>query len=510
MASHGTTSSSLTRIHLQALLILLLCVLLAGYAGYRFTRDLQQSLYQESVAHIARAAADAADELLTQQRRTLEKAARQPAVAGLLQHITPAERDRKEDEIKGLLAGATEVHLLPRNNAGASYATEAIDPASIDYVRRAGFTDAPVAPEFHALGTPAEHYDLAVPVRDETGRPLGHLLASFTPAPLRAALLQSLPGGYLELQQAAAGQPAQTVMAIGEAPADTATVSSTLGNSRWTLVYWPADRPTALLAGNRIYYFGFVLLALAVIVVMLFRLKFRTARAVKHDIRSLVRMFRDLRDGTVRVAYPMELNEFSEIFDYLRDRGQRLVEEKQKLKDMGLMDHLSQLSNRRHFETRLKELFESSRTNGPSSVLIIDMDHFKQVNDKHGHDAGDALIVAFAKALRKVVRQTDVLARLGGDEFCIIYTYASLDNAKVLADRLRKQLPREVALTKGVIHQLRWTGGLSAMHDKDSKPDDVLWRADQALLQAKEAGRNITKIYDAVSGLPVKKQIIVS
>jgi diguanylate cyclase (GGDEF)-like protein len=508
MSSRDASTSSLTRLHLQALLVLLLCLLLAGYAGYRFARDLQQSLYQENVARDARAAADAAETLLTQQRLALEKAARQPAVAALLQRITPAERARKEDEIKGLLAGAIAVHLLPRNNAGDPYATEAVDPASLDYARRAGFADTPAAPEFHALGTTTEHYDLAAPVRDAAGKPLGHVLASFAPAPLRAAIRQSLPGGYLELQQAA-GQAAQTVMAIGEPLADATTVSTTLGNTHWTLMYQPADRPPPLLAGNRIYYSGFMILAALVIVALLFRLQRRTVRAVRHDVKSLVRMFRDLRDGSVRVAYPMELGEFSEIFNYLRDRGQRLVEEKEKMKNMGLVDHLSQLSNRRHFETRLRELFESSRTNGPSSVLIIDMDHFKQVNDRHGHDAGDALIVAFARELRKVVRQTDVLARLGGDEFCIIYTYASLDKARVLAERLRKQLPREVPLTKGVIHQLRWTGGLSAMHDKDAKPDDVLWRADQALLQAKEAGRNNTKVYDPASGPPAKKQIVV-
>jgi diguanylate cyclase (GGDEF)-like protein len=243
---------------------------------------------------------------------------------------------------------------------------------------------------------------------------------------------------------------------------------------------------------------------------LLFRLYRHTLSAVRHDIHSLIRMFRDLREGSVRVGYPMALREFSEIFDYLRDRGQKLMKEKEKLKDMGLMDHLSQLGNRRHFEARLKELFDASKANGPSSVLIIDMDYFKQVNDKHGHEAGDALIVGFANALRKVVRQTDVLARLGGDEFCIIYTYASLDKAKALAERLRKQLPREISLPKGVIHQLRWTGGLSAMHDKDAKPDDVLWRADQALFQAKEAGRNLTKVYDPVAGLPAKKQIMSS
>ena len=267
--------------------------------------------------------------------------------------------------------------------------------------------------------------------------------------------------------------------------------------------------PSLILSGNRNYYFAVILIAFVIIAIVLFRLYRQTLRAVRHDIHSLIRMFRDLREGHVRVEYPMALREFSEIFDYLRDHGQKLVKEKEKLKDMGLMDHLSQLGNRRHFETRLKELFDASKANGPSSVLIIDMDHFKAVNDKHGHDAGDALIVGFSDALRKVVRQTDVLVRLGGDEFCIIYSYAPLEKATALVERLRKQLPREIPLPKGVMHQLRWTGGLSTMSDKDIKPDDVLWRADQALLQAKESGRNMTKVCDPVVGLAAKRQIVI-
>ncbi len=71
---------------------------------------------------------------------------------------------------------------------------------------------------------------------------------------------------------------------------------------------------------------------------------------MRHDIKSLIRMFRDLREGSVRVGYPMALGEFAEIFDYLRDRGQKLVAEKEKMKNMGLLDHLSQLNNRRYFE----------------------------------------------------------------------------------------------------------------------------------------------------------------
>jgi len=503
---------SLTGIHLQVFLILLLCFTAIGYTGFLALRDMQQASYRASASQVAGATSSRINQLLAQQREALEKIAQQPGLVALLQRATPLERLRKQEEIKSQLTGATSVSLLPRNSLGAFSATESLDQACLDYVRRMASTNAPAFAEFHSVDSPTGHYDLAVPVRDENRNPVGYLLAGFTRAPLQDILEQSLPPhAYMELQQPSERGAMQTVLtAGGVSTAGVATVTSTLGAGHWTLIYQPGEAPPPILSGNRTFYFALILIVFLCVGIVLFRLYRRTLHAVRHDIHSLIRMFRDLREGSVRVGYPMALKEFTEIFDYLRDRGQKLMKEKEKLKDMGLMDHLSQLGNRRHFEARLKELFDASRANGPSSVLIIDMDHFKQVNDKHGHDAGDALIVGFANALRKVVRQTDVLARLGGDEFCIIYTYASLDKAKALAERLRKQLPREISLPKGVIHQLRWTGGLSAMHDKDAKPDDVLWRADQALFQAKEAGRNLTRVYDPVAGLPAKKPIMSS
>ena len=502
---------SLTRIHLQAVLVTLLCLAAIGYLGYLAARATQMSFQQAGAAQTAGEVAARINQLIAQQRQALEKLAHQPTVAAALQRGTATERAHKQEEIKSLLPGAVTVNLLSRNSAGEWSAATGLDAACLDYVRRAA-ANAPAAPEFHGPDTPAAHYDLAVPVRDEIRNLHGYLLAAFDPAPLQAILEQSLPrNSYMELQQTPGRGAVQAVLAAGEIANDTgASVTSTLGDSRWTLLYQPADTPLALLPGRIKYHLAAMLALTGVMLIVLFRLYRQTVTAVRHDIKSLIRMFRDLREGSVRVGYPMALGEFAEIFDYLRDRGQKLVAEKEKMKNMGLLDHLSQLNNRRYFEERLKELFDASRANGPSSVLIIDMDHFKQVNDNHGHDAGDALIVGFANALRKVVRQSDVLARLGGDEFCIIYAFAPLDKAKVLVDRLRRQLPREIPLTKGVIYRLRWTGGLSAMHDKDAKPDDVLWRADQALLQAKEAGRNITKVYDPATGAPEKKRVIVS
>ena len=279
--------------------------------------------------------------------------------------------------------------------------------------------------------------------------------------------------------------------------------SLALGAAAGTLLLlnvWQADATAEpFFTFERVIYLIFIAISLGSVVRVLLGTQRRVARAVREDIKSIGRMFHDVRHAGLRDGYPMALEEFTGVFQYLRDSGRRLVEEKEKLKGLGLIDHLSQLSNRRHFEKRLKELHEASKTHGPSSVLIIDMDHFKAVNDHYGHDVGDALIVAFAKALRGAVRQTDFLARLGGDEFCIIYPYTPLTKATAYAERLRKQLPRTVNLPKKIEHPLKWTGGLSGMADTDSKFDEVLWRADKALIRAKEAGRNVTEIFPPAS-----------
>lgn len=260
------------------------------------------------------------------------------------------------------------------------------------------------------------------------------------------------------------------------------------------------------LTGTVAIYLALISLALSGVAAINIAL-YRTIAAVRLDIRSLVQMFNDVHRGRLRPDYPAAFTEFAVAQRYLRGWGRALVMEKQRLTDMGFVDHLSQLSNRRHFEMRLKEIFEQARTHGPSAVLILDIDQFKQVNDNHGHDAGDELIVRFADALRKNVRHTDVLARLGGDEFCIVYTYTPLAKAIELAERLRRALPRELQLKSSVRHALQWSGGLSVLHESDIKADDVLWRADQALLQAKEAGRNRTVIHDSTDAAPADASI---
>ncbi len=183
---------------------------LRGHRLRRLSRPARHAAGVVSRARVAgrgRRPASRINELVAQQREALEKIAQQPGVAALLQRGAPPERSRKQEEIKSQLTGAASVHLLPRNSLGAFSATDGLDPACLDYVRRMAGTNAPAVPEFHSVDSPTGHYDLAVPVRDENRNPVGYLLAGFTRAPLQAILEQSLPpNAYMELQQPIGGR----------------------------------------------------------------------------------------------------------------------------------------------------------------------------------------------------------------------------------------------------------------------------------------------------------------
>ncbi|MBS1235374.1 MAG: hypothetical protein H6R46_169 [Proteobacteria bacterium] len=483
-------SKSLSKFHFHSFANLLLNLLILGAAGYLLTTDLRETLLQERATETAQRLATELRGLLNSQQSAVETISRQPEVINALRQGNPLDLQRQAVEIRTQMPQARGAWLLPASMANDRKPPLQIDEASWEFVRRAasGATAMPV--EFHA-----EHYDLFRPVLDENKRLLGYLLISMPRAPLQALVERTIStSAYAELHQPPAGGNSEVVFTYGShgVTVSTPAISVSLNPLPWTLHYWPGEGRSAILAGNRLYYFFLILVAVVSLVVMSYSLYRSTVKSIQHDLMSLANMIRDVRSGSVRKNYPMELDEFASALLYLKDSGRKLIEEKAKLREMGFIDHLSQLSNRRHFELKLSEAFDTRKINGLSSLLIIDVDRFKFVNDQYGHAAGDELIVKIAKALRNCVRQTDVLARLGGDEFCIIYTFTSLENARALAERLRKQLPREMHLSHGIVHPLRWSGGLSVMSKEDGKSDDVLVRADQALLRAKEAGRNAT------------------
>ncbi|MBB2177210.1 sensor domain-containing diguanylate cyclase [Gluconacetobacter johannae] len=182
----------------------------------------------------------------------------------------------------------------------------------------------------------------------------------------------------------------------------------------------------------------------------------------------------------------------------------------QELKDLACIDHLTQLPNRRAFAERLDEAFQGvSRAatcqgdcyaaggegdDSRAAVLMIDIDHFKIINDTYGHTVGDAVIRHFATMLRTTLRVTDSAGRLGGEEFAACLPGADLAQAELFARRLRRRVAANPAIVRGRAIDFTVSIGISDITAWDTHAGDPLARADMALYSAKERGRNRVEI----------------
>ncbi|MBV1889497.1 MAG: GGDEF domain-containing protein [Gammaproteobacteria bacterium] len=166
-----------------------------------------------------------------------------------------------------------------------------------------------------------------------------------------------------------------------------------------------------------------------------------------------------------------------------------------RLRRAGLTDPLTALNNRRFFEQRLDEEFERAQRNQrPLCCLMIDVDHFKEVNDIHGHQAGDLVLQRISTVMAGQMRNTDVLARYGGEEFVVLLPETAAATAKDVAQRLRMGVSDQViGLGNGDEISVTVSIGLSlydpARQQQDT-PKILLAYADQALYRAKDGGRN--------------------
>jgi len=157
-----------------------------------------------------------------------------------------------------------------------------------------------------------------------------------------------------------------------------------------------------------------------------------------------------------------------------------------------LRDPLTRLFNKRYFLDRLDRELKFARRHGTAlSLLLVDLDHFKRVNDTHGHLAGDAVLANLASVLVRAVRNEDVVARFGGEEMAIILRAVALEPALLLADRLRRLVEQTVTHHDG--HELRATASIGAAEYPSCRAETVeelIDAADRALYRAKGTGRN--------------------
>ncbi len=179
------------------------------------------------------------------------------------------------------------------------------------------------------------------------------------------------------------------------------------------------------------------------------------------------------------------------IDDELVNLVKKLNETQMHLKLMSITDELTGLRNRRYIMERLEEEFQRARRSGrPLSLMMLDIDHFKQVNDTNGHLFGDIVLRVVSMRIKSHLRRHDLVGRVGGEEFLVVSPDSALDDTIMVAERIRKVVNDE-AICDGVREvSVALSAGVTMMRENDTSVDILFSRADTALYKAKEEGRN--------------------
>jgi diguanylate cyclase (GGDEF)-like protein/PAS domain S-box-containing protein len=205
-----------------------------------------------------------------------------------------------------------------------------------------------------------------------------------------------------------------------------------------------------------------------------------TASAVKDsrgEIFAIVESSRDIMDN--------------EADDELVKLVKRLHEAQTHLKQMAITDELTGLTNRRYIVERLEEEFQRSKRSGrPLSLIMLDIDHFKQINDAYGHLFGDVVLRVIASRIKSSLRKHDLVGRVGGEEFLVVCPDSSIEDTVVVAERIRKIINDEL-IGDGINEvKVALSAGVTMLKADDDSADRIFSRADTALYKAKGEGRN--------------------
>jgi diguanylate cyclase (GGDEF)-like protein len=167
---------------------------------------------------------------------------------------------------------------------------------------------------------------------------------------------------------------------------------------------------------------------------------------------------------------------------------------KQKNNSLSLLastDYLTGIMNKRMFSELSKRYFKTAQRDGfKLTLFVLDLDHFKNINDTYGHQAGDKLLKYFVQTVENTLRASDIFARIGGEEFAILVSKMHKDDALIFAEKIRNTIEGLMIEYEGHYLSVTTSIGISQSHKTDNEFDDILFRADMALYKAKNEGRN--------------------
>lgn len=194
----------------------------------------------------------------------------------------------------------------------------------------------------------------------------------------------------------------------------------------------------------------------------------------------------DIKENSYTPSFIKLVNQFKNLIEKFLE----IIEQADEIEKLANIDPLTSIFNRRAFFLKAEKEFErASRFKRPLSTLLIDVDHFKNINDSYGHQKGDSILVDLVSNINEIIRSHDIFGRYGGEEFIIILPETYLDAAKIFAERIRSKVEKikhpcgngNISLTVSI--------GVSENND-DLEFDSMISRADHALYRAKDMGRN--------------------
>ena len=266
-----------------------------------------------------------------------------------------------------------------------------------------------------------------------------------------------------------------------------------------------------------------LLLTITIMVLIGLGLNLALARQMTTPLRTLTTVSREMANGNTKIRVDVEstdeIGQLGEAFNYMSTaiaareaelhklteslektvqiRTKELQKRNQELVQMAISDRLTKINNRRNFFALAeKEYQRAQRYKHPLSLVLIDIDHFKKVNDTYGHQVGDDVLAKTAFFLERNIRSVDIVARYGGEEFIILMPEISCQHANLIAERLRQCIAETPMAEEHHKVMITISSGISCLDNKDELSfDTLLYRADQALYRSKDEGRNRTTIW---------------
>jgi len=211
-------------------------------------------------------------------------------------------------------------------------------------------------------------------------------------------------------------------------------------------------------------------------------------KALQSNLRHMTWQTEKIAEGDFSQKIDF-LGKFSESFNKMTEELQNFSE---RLTTQATVDQLTQLPNRHFLMPFLSKCFERFlRDREDFTVMIVDIDHFKKVNDRYGHDAGDKVLADLSRLLNAKFRSSDVFTRYGGEEFLAVLINTNIEAAKIVAERVRKAAgDTPIYLSDDVSISITVSVGISQTESSDLHYDSIIKRSDTALYTAKSNGRN--------------------